>query len=626
MTYPDKTTCDGCNLHDSQASVESNNHSALTGNESSIAHSTTAASQNGNQFEGLREATVMMVDDEPITIEVLAEFLDEAGYKNFVSTSDPREAMDLLAKERPDVLLLDLMMPYVSGFDILNAMRADEKLRHTPVIVLTSSTDAETKLKALELGATDFLAKPVDSSELALRLRNTLAAKAYQDRLAFYDHLTGLPNRQRFVDHLDWALSQVKRYNRLGALLHINIDQFKKVNEALGPALADELLKEIAKRFEQGVRASDTITRGGKKMGKPSLSRVGGDEFTVLLVEMNRIECAITVSQRLLQTMATPFQIGPHELFITCSIGIAIFPTDGTNQDVLLQNAGVAMHFAKQQGGNAYRFYSSDLNDRSLQFLSLQSDLHKAIHRNELQLYYQPKIETHTGKLIGAEALVRWQHSSKGFIPPDEFIPLAEDTGLIVQIGTWVFAEACRNIKHWQAKGLIAPKVSVNVSGRQFKESGFLDSIQSILVETEIDPHFLNIELTESLLMENASKNILTLHAFKNLGLNLSMDDFGTGYSSLSYLKKFPLDELKIDRTFLSEVDVDGINDSASIVIAIIALAHSLGLRVVAEGVETQEQLAFLKKHNCDECQGYLFSKPLPASQFATLLVNEPKQ
>lgn len=575
------------------------------------------APNDGEQFEGLREATVMMVDDEPITIEVLAEFLYEAGYNNFVSTSDPREAMDLIAMERPDVLLLDLMMPHVSGFDILNAMRADKKLRHIPVIVLTSSTDSETKLKALELGATDFLAKPVDSSELALRLRNTLAAKAYQDRLAYYDTLTGLANRQRFTDHLDWALRQVKRYNRLGAMLHINIDRFKKINEALGPALADELLVAIANRLEQGVRASDSISHAGSQ---PSLSRVGGDEFSVLLVEMETVECAITVAQRLLESMAFPFHVGEHEIFTTCSIGIVTFPADGTERDALLQNAGVAMHVAKQQGGNAYRFYSSDLNQRSLQYLSLQSELHKAVERNELRIYFQPKVETQTGRLVGAEALVRWQHPSKGFIAPDQFIPLAEDSGIIVQIGSWMFAEACRNVKAWQMQGLVSPKIAVNVSGRQFREEGFQDFIQDTLSQTQVDPNFLSIELTESLLMENASKNIIVLQAFKKLGLNLSMDDFGTGYSSLSYLKRFPLDELKVDRSFMMEVDADGVNDSASIVVAIIAMAHSLGLRVVAEGVETQAQWSFLQKHHCDECQGYLFNKPLPAEEFRALL------
>lgn len=584
----------------------------------------TLAPDNGKQFDGLREATIMMVDDEPITIEVLAEFLHEAGFSNFISTSDPREAMDLITSGRPDVLLLDLMMPHVDGFDILNSIRSDNRLRYTPVIVLTSATDPATKLKALEMGASDFLAKPVDSSELVLRMRNTLAAKAYQDRLAYYDPLTGLPNRQRFIDHLDWALRQVDRYHRLGTILHINIDRFKVINEALGPAQADELLKVLAIRLEQGVRASDSVTRGGKELATPSLARVGGDEFSVLLVEMEKIECATIVAQRVLEAIALPVRIGEHVLFTTCSIGVAVFPDDGTERDVLLQNAGVAMHFAKQQGGNAYRFYSSDLNERSLHYLDMQSDLHKAVEQSQLVLFYQPKIDTQTGRLVAAEALLRWRHPTRGLVPPAQFIPLAEESGLIVEIGAWVFTEACRNIKDWQAQGLDAPKISINVSGRQFREKGFQGFIQDTLNETGVDPRLLCIEITESLLMENARENVVMLEALAELGLGLSMDDFGTGFSSLSYLKRFPLDEIKIDRSFLVEVDPAGINDSASIVVAIIALAHSLGLRVVAEGVETKEQWAFLQKHCCDECQGYFFNRPLPVEEFIPLMHRKP--
>ena len=569
-----------------------------------------------------RDGKIMMVDDEPIVTEVLQTFLEEEGYRNFVVTSEPANAINMLFNEQPDVLLLDLMMPQISGFDILRAVRADAKFRHIPVIMLTSSTDPETKLKALELGATDFLAKPVDSSELALRLRNTLAAKAYQDQLAFYDPLTGLPNRQLFSDRLDWTLRQATRYGRDGAILHIKIDRFDKINKALGPALADELLKAVAQRLDQCVRVSDVIMHTDKGRPTASLSRLTGVEFIALLVEIDKSENAVTVAQRLRDSLALPIHVGGHEIFSTCSIGIALFPADGTDQNTLLKHAGIAMRFAMQGGGDAFHFYSDELNDRSLHLLGLQSDLRKAIDREEFKLFYQPKVDANTGQLIGAEALLRWQHPERGFIGPVEFISLAEETGLIVPIGAWVLAEACGQIKTWLAAGLEVPKISVNVSGRQFHERDFLPSVQRILAQVAIDPSYLKIELTESVLMGNPAETTQLLHQIKNLRVSLSIDDFGTGYSSLSYLKRFPIDELKIDRSFLVDINTEGDNESAAIVVAIIALAHSLGLSVVAEGVETVEQLAFLRMRHCDEIQGYLFSKPVPAEEFTALLEN----
>ncbi|MGI4935125.1 MAG: putative bifunctional diguanylate cyclase/phosphodiesterase [Janthinobacterium lividum] len=570
--------------------------------------------------ERLHHAKVMMVDDEPITLEVMSEFLDEAGYTNVISTSDPEEALAMIEAERPDVLMLDLMMPVVSGFDIITALRADERLRHIPVLVLTSSTDSKTKLRALELGATDFLAKPVDSSELALRLHNTLAAKAYQNRLTYLDSLTGLPNRKMFYDHLDFTLRQVERYGRTGAVLYINIDRFKKINEALGPTFADAFLQAISKRLEQSVRASDSLARAIDGDHHPSLSRVGGDEFAVLLVEMEKPQDATLVAQRMLDAMTASFDIAGRELFTSCSIGIAVFPSDSLDRDTLLQHASVAMHYAKQQGGNGYRYYSSDLNERALQRLGLLSDLHKAIERQEMRLHYQPKIDTATRTIVGAEVLIRWQHPSRGLVRPDDFIPLAEETGLIVPIGAWVLEETCRNIRDWQQQGLAVPRISVNVSGRQFGADGFDITVGDIIAASGVDPHCITIEVTESLLMNNAVENILLLKKLKAMGLHLSMDDFGTGYSSLSYLRRFPLDELKIDRSFLIELGAGGDDDGGKLIVAIIALGHSLGLRIVAEGVEKEAQYDFLHKHGCDQCQGYLFSRPMPMADFGHMM------
>lgn len=573
--------------------------------------------------ELVKTAIVMMVDDEPITMDVVQAYLESAGYQKFVTVDEPTKAMGLVASEKPDVLLLDLMMPVVSGFDILAAIRADPKFEYIPVIVLTSSTDSATKLKALEMGATDFLAKPLDPSELVLRLRNTLAAKAYLDRLASFDRLTGLYNRHMFGEHMDWTLRLAQRQGRSGALLHINVDHFRKVNEALGPALGDEFLQAIAKRLEEGIRNSDTLARVGNDVAVPRLSRMGGDEFAVLLVEVDKSESVISVADRLLRRMAEPFYVGGHEVFVTCSIGISVFPNDGMDRDTLVQRASVALKAVKQQGGNMHCFYSSDLNDRALQKLSLISALHNATARGEFQLFYQPKIDIRTKALAGAEALVRWKHPQRGFISPGEFIPLAEETGTIIDLGAWILGEACRQIEAWRASGLLAPTVAVNISGRQFAHKDFLSVLGSLLQRADFDPKHLQLEITESILMGNLHGNIHILNEIQRLGLKLSLDDFGTGYSSLSYLRYFPVDELKIDQSFVKDIGAPGKDNSNSIVIAIIAMARALGLKVVAEGVETKAQADFLQVQGCDQWQGYFFGRPVPAEDFTRLFLTQ---
>lgn len=591
------------------------------------ATATTAAPPGGSgadKFEGLRTAKIMLVDDEPITLEVIMEFLEEAGYSNFVAVSDPRDALGLIDTERPDVIMLDLMMPHISGFDILSSLRDSDTLKRLPVIVLTSSTDAATKLKALELGATDFLAKPVDQSELILRLRNTLASKAYQDQLAYYDPLTGLPNRTKFADHLEWSLRQAQRYKRLCALLHIYIDNFKKITGALGPALSDDLLKTFAKRLEKVVRTSDSLARNAESPALLNLSRLGADEFTILLVEIKASDDASMVCQRILDATSQPFTIGEHVVHATCSVGVAIFPNDGSDSENLLRSSGIAVNFAMKQGGDNFRFYSSELNEQSLKFVGLQSDLYHAIDRKEFQLFYQPKVDVLSGKLVAAEALIRWLHPVRGMVRPDTFIPLAEETGLIVHIGQWVLEEACRNVRKLLELGWAAPRIAINVSGRQFRENEFLPTVKKIIGDSGVDPGILTIEMTESMLMGSAEDNIKMLQDLKNLGLRLSIDDFGTGYSSLSYLSRFPLDELKIDKSFIDGVTVDGTRESKAIVIAIIALAHGLGLKVVAEGIEKPDQLAFLQQNRCDEYQGYLFSRPVSFLEFCELLRTPP--
>ncbi len=568
-------------------------------------------------YQALHEATVMMVDDEPTTIDVLQAFLETEGYKRFITTSESIRAMDLVASENPDVLLLDLHMPNVTGFDILASLRGDQRYRYTPVIVLTSATDSETKLKALQLGASDFLAKPVDPSELALRLRNTLAAKAYQDRLTFYDALTGLPNRRLFMDRLLWSLRCAKRDNAKGAVLHIDLDHFKKINDTLGHEVGDALLIAVGDRLLKQLPAAATEERAESQA---LLSRVGGDEFNVLLPEMRRIETAVEMGRSLIDALREPFRLNGSEVFISGSIGVAVFSDDGDNCDTLVKHAGVAMNQAKLHGRNTYEFYSSKMNARALERLSLENQLRRALERDELFALYQPKVSMKTGQVTGSEALLRWHHPELGLISPVQFIPLAEETGLIVPFGQWILTAACKQNKIWQSAGFVNMRVAVNVSARQFRDGQFIQTLVNALEMSKLDAQYLTLELTENTIMGNTQDNLNLLYEIKKMGIKLSVDDFGTGYSSLSYLKRLPLDELKIDRSFISGIRSE--SDDAPIVTAIIAMAHSLGLRVVMEGIESQPQLKFSTDRGCDEYQGFLFSQPVSSAEFETLLKN----
>lgn len=565
------------------------------------------------------DSLIMMVDDEPILMAVIQEFLSEAGYKNFEAVEDSTQALDKLHEFQPDVLLLDLVMPEVDGFQILRSVRAHAETRHLPVIVLTSSSDAATKLKALELGATDFLAKPVDSSELVLRLRNTLTVKAYQDQLAFYDTLTGLPNRRLFMDRLKWALQHADRTHKSAAILNVNLDRFKNINDTLGPRIGDALLAQVASRLTDCIRMDAYISFSDRAELSSSVSRFGGDEFSIILHEITRVENAAYVARRLTQSMVDPFYIDEHEIFLTTSIGIAIYPEDGNEIDVLMKNVAVATETAKQNGRNNYQFYSKDLNARSEERLKLETDLRRAIDKGQLEIYYQPKIEGSSGRVSGMEALIRWHRTEHGTLSPSEFIPVAEQMGQIIVLGNWLFNEVCRQHREWMEDGIGPLKVSVNVSGHQFSDKDLCNSLQIVLTEHKMDAASLILEITESVLMGDVEGSIQTMHDIKALGLSLSIDDFGTGYSSLSYLKLFPIEELKIDRSFI--MDLPDSKSDAAIVRAIIALADGLDLDLVAEGVETEQQLQFLYENGCETIQGFYYSKPLTADQFKQFVI-----
>lgn len=569
-------------------------------------------------YSRLKDAAIMMVDDEPIMLEIIQVLLEDAGYRNFIAVERSSQSIEMIKKTNPDVLLLDLDMPEINGYEILSSVRSSTDYQHLPVIILTASTEPEDKLKALELGATDFLSKPVDSSELVLRVRNTLYAKVYQDQLANYDSLTGLPNLKLFIERLGWGIELSKRERVPLMVLEIGLDKFRQINETLGMYTGDEVLLTIAERLNTLIRSSDFIGHTGESVKAGELARIGGHEFSIILSGANSIEAAYTVSKRILDAVRQPIVIDEHEIFMTASIGISVCPTDGEDVESLIKHAGSAKDFSRRQGSNNYQFFSSEMNDQSKERIKMESNLRKALDNNEFELYYQPKINSETHKLVGMECLLRWNHAEQGFISPEVFIPAAEELGLIVPIGDWVLTEACQTTSEWVRSGFENLKLSVNVSPKQFDEISLKKSIASAIESSGLSPHNLVLEITESMLMGDFEHHITLLQHIVDLGVAFSLDDFGTGYSSLSYLKKFPIDELKIDRSFLT--NVPEINEDNSIVKAIISMAHSLGMNLIAEGVESAEQLEFLRQHNCNIIQGFYYSKPLDKADFTEFL------
>ncbi|MDP3613748.1 MAG: EAL domain-containing protein, partial [Rubrivivax sp.] len=569
----------------------------------------------------LLDAKVMMVDDEPLMTELIQTHLEDAGYRNFVVTHDPREALDLLRREEVGVLLLDLMMPQMSGFDLLQAIRADRDLRYTPVIVLTATTGADAKLRALQLGATDFLSKPVDASELGLRVRNTLAYHQYHKRQANLDGVTGLPNQRLFDRGLAQMVANGARVRGLLAHFSITVPECLHLRESLGQGSADELTKVLARRLEKFATDESVATPMVTPVEQaPRTARLAADQFGLLIEGIASPRDVEALAQRLVAMLAAPVTVGQHDIHGSAWVGIALSPTDGIGVEALRKGADLAARQAQQRGMVRYQFASADLNAQSLRKMTLGLQLRGAAGRGELELHYQPKLSVVGNRMVGCEALVRWNHPEHGLMPPGEFIFLAEELGLICEIGTWVMGSACREAAAWAARGLGHLKVAVNVSKRQFQRGDLCACVQETLRVSGLAADQLVLELTESMLMDDVAGGLELMHALTRLGVTLSIDDFGTGYSSLNYLKHFPLSELKIDRSFIT--DLPGSAADVAIVRAIIDLGHNLGMSVVAEGIETTAQLACLQQFDCDHYQGYLYSKPLPAAKFAALLAD----
>lgn len=566
---------------------------------------------------------ILLIDDDEDDYIVTRDLLSEAsGLKHtlhWISSYD--QALGIICENKYDVYIVDYRLGERTGLDLL--YKASCNGCRAPFILLTGEGDHETDLKAMNAGAADYLVKGEISAPLLERsIRYAIRQKLTEERIyhmAFYDSLTNLPNRVLFQDRLRLALANAERHDHMSAVLFLDIDNFKRINDTFGHILGDRLLKEVAGRLSSIMRKCDSVTREAPDL----FARLGGDEFTVLLNVISETQDAARVANRIKESISMPFNVDGYEIFITSSIGIAIYPADGVEMESLLKNADAAMYHAKEHGRNNYQYYKQYMNAAAFERLTLENDLRKALERDEFLLYYQPLIDLNTGSITGMEALIRWKHPDGGIVPPSEFIPLAEETGLILPISEWVLKTACAQSNAWRAEGNKPLPVSVNLSSQQFQQKNFINNLSGILSESGISPRDLSLEITESTVMQNTKTSFASLHKLTEMGLLLVIDDFGTGYSSLSYLKSFPIHSIKIDRSFVKEIGTD--TDNAAIVTAIISMAHSLRLKVVAEGVESADQLEFLCRQGCNEVQGYLFSPPVPPEEISRLLLAEAR-
>jgi diguanylate cyclase (GGDEF)-like protein len=544
---------------------------------------------------------VLLIEDNPADVRLVRECFAELKDVLFLinDTNCITTAVNHVSEQHFDIILLDLSLPDSIGLETLHHMHSHAP--SIPIIVLTGLDDDDLALTAMRHGAQDYLLKgQFDINLLSRVIRYTIERKRAETeikKLAYYDTLTGLPNRVLFTDRLRQAIILADRDQRGVALMFLDLDHFKKINDSLGHAYGDRLLKITADRIQSCLRSSDTV------------ARLGGDEFVVVLPLVSGAEDVPKVANKILDVLKQPVHFDDHDIYTSVSIGIALFPTDAESLDDLLKNADIAMYQAKERGRNNFQFFSRDMNELALSRQRIESGMRQALARQEFYLEYQPQFDIGLRTIVGVEALVRWKHPQNGRIAPTDFISIAEETGLIIPLGEWILRTACCQARKWHDIGYNWLRVAVNISARQFKQSNFVTLVSDILTETGMNPNYLELELTESTIMERADQNILALQELKNLGIKLAIDDFGTGYSSLSYLKHFPIDRLKIDRSFVRDINTD--SDDAAIAEAIIVMAHSLKLNVVAEGVEQEAQLDFLHSKQCDELQGFLMSHPL---------------
>lgn len=576
-----------------------------------------------------RKPRILVVDDEPVVRDVLVEILAETYECRAASSAE--EALSLLHAEEFELVLSDIRMGGLSGLEMVP--RVLESAPDTVVVMISGEQTIESVIEAMRAGAFDYVTKPLDFDLVraavarALEFQSVRRANRRQEReleelvrrrtaeldhLGYHDALTGLPNRAQFEDRLAQALKDAERDGRPLAVLVYCLDRLRTINETLGYLNGDEALRAFARRLA-----------GALPPGAAG-ARWGGNEFAVLLTQTRGAEDVVATTLAVREALKAPLSVGGHELSITMSAGISMYSCDGLDAATLLRKALAALRRAKENGGGDYQFYAAEINVKAFAHLMLENALRRAIENDELVLYYQPQVDVVTGNVVGLEALARWRHPEHGLIPPAEFIPLAEETGLIIPIGEWVLRRACTQAKAWQDEGFEPLPVAVNVSGRQFRRKDLPELIARVLDETALPPSSLKLELTESCVMEDAGFAAGVLGKLKAEGVGVSVDDFGTGYSSLSHLRRLPVDELKIDRSFIHAATDD--EDDAAIVAAVVQLARTLRLQVVAEGVETEKQLGLLRSLGCARAQGYLFSHPLPAEEVRRLLPRREKR
>jgi diguanylate cyclase (GGDEF)-like protein len=559
---------------------------------------------------------VLLIEDNPGDARLIEEMLAEDPATPFRLRHVDRlsRGLEALSQKQTGLVLLDLSLPDSHGLDTFSKVYAHSP--KVPIIVLSGNDDQQLALYAVKSGAQDYLVKGKIDRELLLRaMQYSIERKRYQEELerqANFDGLTGLPNRHLLHDRLRQAVF-AQRSVRSVAVVFMDLDHFKVINDSLGHNFGDEVLRHVGERLESAVREGDTV------------ARLGGDEFVLILNDQTREDMIFRTMRRIIAKVSEPMQVSGRELHVTCSAGISLYPQDGPDVQTLLKNADAAMYRAKSQGRNTFQFFTAEMNELANERLSMEQSLRRAIDRKELRLLYQPRVNLRTGVVDAFEALVRWEHPDRGLIVPDRFIPLAEETGLIVPIGEWVLRHACAQGAEWRRAGFLPPVVSVNLSARQLWAGGLTRTVGEVIAETQMAEH-LELELTESMVMHDAENVIATLQSLRGIGVRLSVDDFGTGYSSLSYLRRLPLNALKIDGSFVRDINATGGPDDGLIAKAIISLGHSLHLKVVAEGVETQPQCDFLKAHACDEMQGYFFARPMPPAECERFLIAARKK
>lgn len=604
------------------------------------------------------KGNILIVDDTPQNLRLLSTALTEQGYK-VRSAINGSLALIGVQAAHPDLILLDIKMPDMDGYEVCQRLKADEETRQIPIIFLSSLDDVFDKVRAFNLGAADYIAKPFQIEEVIARIQNQLTILQLQKNLqqqntrlqqeihsrtaaeaeirqlnlqlenrvkqrtnelevvnqqllhlALHDELTGLANRALFMEHLETALQRTREdKNYVSAILFLDCDRFKLINDSFGHLAGDSLLVAIAQRLKTCLTFQHT------------LARLGGDEFAILLENINGLEDAIKIAKKIQKELAFSFKTSPYEVFIDVSIGIVLVTQDYEKSEHLLRDADTAMYQAKRAGKARYQVFEAKMYQRTLARLKLENDLRRALQRQELIVYYQPIVSLTQGTLVGFEALLRWRHPQHGLVSPQQFIPIAEETGLIIPIGLWVFQQACSQLHSWQENYYncnTSLGISINLSVKQFAQPDFMENIDRILTQTHLDSESIKLEITESLLIEQTELANQTLKELRSRKMQLALDDFGTGYSSLSYLQRFPIDILKIDRSFIKQIHNNQKNPG--IVQTIIKLAHQLGINVIAEGVETLHQIEQLKQWECEEGQGYFFAKPLPPDSVTALI------